>query len=279
VGIQILNYFEQFIDKNYQRLKTTDNLYKYKIQTIELINLLRLNDDLQDELSKVALNSKKFERFEEANAYVFERIEIIRRIFDEIEDIVCEIDYKHQRFMNTTITRYQYLQNQDKNYVGNLLSLIKCFSVSPEETVEAINNYSILYEPTIFRDESLYKTSKVSNFEEGLLEVEEESTDTEEQIKIINELNAQLYSTEKIESYLSTVISGNRIEAKYVPLNDDQDFYNIIRAFNYMDSNSDFSITAEEGFIETDKHRISNFNATKKEVQRSEHNRDVSIAK
>ena len=180
IETQILEYFSQFIDKNYQRLKTSDNLYKFKLKTEMMINEVYINEKIRDILIE------EFERKDgsrdAAINYVYGQLRMVQGIFAEMSDRIREIDSTHNRYLNTAYQRYKYLQTQDDNYIGNLTTLIQILSKRSDETIEMISRSIPFFECNVFQDESIYKPRRKRKFSSSVLEIcETDSTDLSEE--------------------------------------------------------------------------------------------------
>lgn len=272
IGEHFVDYCNNFIDRNYQKLKTTENLYKYRIQILKKISSLYENEQIQEDMAKLILEKNDFENINEANDFIFNKISRIKNIFESIEDKIINVDRKHSRYIKTTISKYDYLKNQDKTYLGNLVSVLGKLSESEDNKVEDLIQSKInLINTTIIKDESIFKSNtRKKNFENDLLTIDIEDTQIEEiehKINTIKTLNEQKYSTKHIEEFIDKYKNRTSNE-----VNEHQYFYDLLMAFNYAKNNKKYEVVETEKEINNDLFKLPYFEIKEKNKKEKEEN-------
>ena len=130
---QLLNEYKlSIIDKAYFYMKTNDNPTKYKSKYIEECHKIR-DEEIY---SKNAIEQiKKEEEVGEDKAIeIFEHImEELEDSFEQIINIIYEIDYKNTRYISVAIEKIRILMNHDKNIEGQLLYILKNYHLLEEQ--------------------------------------------------------------------------------------------------------------------------------------------------
>lgn len=130
---QLLNEYKlSIIDKAYYYMKTNDNPTKYKSKYIEECHKIRDEEIYY----KNAIEQIKIEEKvdEEKATEIFENIiEELENSFEQIIDIISEIDDKNTRYISVAIEKVRILMNHDKNIEGQLLHILKNYQLLEEQ--------------------------------------------------------------------------------------------------------------------------------------------------
>ena len=118
------NYTKEVIDKSYHRLKTSENISKYRPRIIE-----KLKEDLDNNefIQSVANFYKEDREIDDINAAILLVKGIIREIieaFEEFDDIMEEIDNKNTKYIKSAVTRAKFLLNNSKDITGNIKNIL-----------------------------------------------------------------------------------------------------------------------------------------------------------
>ncbi len=221
-------YVEEIVKKKYHILKTSDNFYLYKTDIKRWITAMREDTEWLEQMSAKSGQSMTV-------ADIVSRLDQIERGFDDIEHRIANMDKEHSRYIRATVTRLNYLLNQEDNMKGLVIQLLNNLSQTedPEEKIKEVGNRMNLSQLTIISEKSLYKRRKPkANFTENLEPDEEPVELTKEEILNLNRLKNR-YSRKEIESYISVNMINGRMEVKEDTINSDEDFEKIILAYDY----------------------------------------------
>ncbi len=221
-------YVEEIVKKKYHILKTSDNFYLYKTDIKRWITAMREDTEWLEQMSAKSGQSMTV-------ADIVSKLDQIERGFDDIEHRIANMDKEHSRYIRATVTRLNYLLNQEDNMKGLVIQLLNNLSQTedPEEKIKEVGNRMNLSQLTIISEKSLYKRRKPkANFTENLESDEEPVELTKEEILNLNRLKNR-YSRKEIESYISGNMINGRMEVKEDTINSDEDFEKIILAYDY----------------------------------------------
>lgn len=128
-----LDKYRSAVLANYHRLKTVDNLYKWRGEILH-----RLDTIERDELALAAASRWYGEQHQldsaTAAARVHEDLSVTRQQFDSLPDITDDIDVRNARFSGIALRKLMYLLRQDRRTEGELQRIIDAVS-SPEAPV------------------------------------------------------------------------------------------------------------------------------------------------
>lgn len=120
----LVNYKVELVDQAYSRLKTSDNVNKYKLFIIKKLEEYQQNPVVIDIISReylVAANNNP----ELAKVRANKKIDDMIDIYNSLEYIIDEIDRKNKVYVNSTIAKIKFLLNDDQNIIGKLNSILR----------------------------------------------------------------------------------------------------------------------------------------------------------
>lgn len=225
------NYTINIVDKSYHRLKTENNLYKYRQKIMSMVNQIRFDEKLQDEIIDFAISRKSYNSREEAFESIRESIDNIKNVFDNIEKNITNIDIRHRRYVNTAVARVQYLQTRDKDLKDNLLRLLKQLS-KDDSVVEEISKEIKIKDTRVFNGDRSFRMpperKKYNNEEEKV--TRHKPMDIEE---IKSRIILPKYKVKDIEDFALSLVKSNITKVSDIDYVDDDIFDKLLLAYDY----------------------------------------------
>lgn len=121
---RLVQYKSELFDLTYAKIKTSDNINKYRLAIVEKLESFQ-NDDKTMHL--IALDY--LPRFKNDEALALKKanrdIDEIIDVFNSIDDIVSEIDLKNKTYINSTIGKVKFLLAEEDNVIGKLNTILK----------------------------------------------------------------------------------------------------------------------------------------------------------
>lgn len=119
------DYKLEVLDKAYHRLKTADNVSRYRPKIIE-----RVQDWLHDPLwvSDVVNHELRMERTageEQARNEIYRKLETILQVYLGLDDLLEEIDRRNSQYAAASLRQVEYILSSGKNTEGQLLEILK----------------------------------------------------------------------------------------------------------------------------------------------------------
>lgn len=221
-------YVEEIVKKKYHILKTSDNFYLYKNDIKRWIGSMREDIEWLDQMSR--RSGQKV-----TAADIAEKLDQIERGFDDIEHRIANMDKEHSRYIRATVTRLNYLLNQEDNMKGLVIKLLNHLSKAEdqEEAIKETGNRMNLSLMSIFSEMSLYKKRRArSVFKENLIPEEEPAELTMEEILNLNRLKNR-YGRKEIESYIEAHMEEGRMVVREDTVRSPEEFEKLILAYDY----------------------------------------------
>jgi hypothetical protein len=241
-------YTQDIIDKGYHRLKTSDNVSKFRPKIIDRLEEFKRSKIFLDEVSKQNVEMEKHKSYEEALEDAMLKLNSIIYAFENMDDVINEIDRKNSQYIRASLARMKYLLNSSKDLGGQVTEILK-YMVSQVEK----NNYDIKEDsldeveelfsffPQSFIDErSIYTATEAKpafnpqnlNDKKALTKEERES-----KINDIKERNRIRMSRENIDKYVLQILKDKKvINASSLPVQDVKDYIKIIYILIYSKS-------------------------------------------
>jgi hypothetical protein len=120
----LVNYKVELVDQAYHRLKTSDNINKYKLEIVKRLESYQQNPLVMDMIAREYLQQAGG-NFELAKARANKKIDDMIDIYNSLSAIIDEIDKKNKVYVNSTIAKIKFLLNDDENIIGKLNSILK----------------------------------------------------------------------------------------------------------------------------------------------------------
>jgi hypothetical protein len=241
MDLAFTGYAQDIIDKGYHRLKTSDNVSKFRPRIIEKL----------EEINKVAAQS--LENDSEGNLdLVIEGVILnlnnVISAFENLDSIIEEIDRKNTQYIRASLARIKYLLNSSRDLTGQITDILKYvvsrvdeddLDIKLDSLIETDEIYSFF--PQSFIDEkSLYTQSEAKpDFNPENLDNENalSKEEREKKIKETREKNKNRLSRENIDKFVLSFLRDREVlNASSLPLKDARDFVKIIYISIYSKS-------------------------------------------
>lgn len=243
-------YVQEVVQKKYHILKTSDNFYIYKADIKRWLGRMREDGEWlsgicsrsmrRGRIGAQAADPRNLEaemqkRQGEMEAEVLEKLDLIDRGFDDIEHRIANMDKEHSKYVRATVSRLNYLLNEDDDMKGLVIQLLNRLAASDrrESMIAAIGERMNLSQVDILSNQSLYKRRrKKADFQEGLTEEEAQQELSREELLGLNKMKKR-YSQKQIEEFIASQMEGGMFQATADTVQDREDFEKLILAYDY----------------------------------------------
>ncbi len=120
----LVNYKVELVDQAYHRLKTSDNINKYKLEIIKKLESYQQNPLIMEFIAREYLPQAN-QNMALAKARANKKIDDMIDIYNSLSSIIDEIDKKNKVYVNSTIAKIKFLLNDDENIIGKLNQILK----------------------------------------------------------------------------------------------------------------------------------------------------------
>lgn len=233
------NYTKEVIDKSYHRLKTSENISKYRPRIIEKLREDLDNNEFIESAAQFYKEDREIEDINDAIILVKEIINNIIEAFEEFDDIMEEIDTKNTKYIKAAVTRAKFLLNNSKDITGNIKNILSYVNAQYKELelnlskdyLEEITAIFTLYSYNYIDENSLYianegkKSFKPNKLEKVTISEEERNKKLQE----FKDKQEKQYSIKKVNSIVLNMLEGREyFNTSEIDVNNIDDFIEII---------------------------------------------------
>lgn len=123
----LMLYKTELIDNAYAKLKTGDNINKYRLSIVNRLEEYEHNEHILYTLCEDY--KKKYYRLEDPSKKVFHDIDDVVDVFNSLDSFISEIDYKNKKYIDSTIGKIKFLLSEDDNVIGKLNTILKYIKI------------------------------------------------------------------------------------------------------------------------------------------------------
>lgn len=240
-------YAQDIIDKGYHRLKTSDNVSKFRPRIIERLEEIRKDSEFIQLVCKQNLEMDKASSSEDAFEKVIYALNETINAFYNIDIIIDEIDRKNFQYIRASLTRVKYLLNSSRDLSGQVNEIFKYVVNMVEnnnldiksEVIEEISELFSFFPQSFIDEKSLYTSTEgkqafvSQSIEKGVITKEER----EKRILELKEKNKNRMSRDNIDKYVLQILGDRKTtNASMLPLNDMNDYIKLIYIIVYSRS-------------------------------------------
>ena len=227
-------YVEQIVRKKYHILKTSDNFYLYKTDIKRWLSEMRQNLPW---LEQVCEKNRQFRGTDIQVEDLLQQLELIDRGFDDIEHRIMNMDKEHTKYIQATVTRLNYLLNQEDNVKGLVIGLLNHLSEAEGDArdvdTERIGRRMNLSQLTVISEKSLYKRRQSKQDFTDSLEAEEEHQElSREEILKMNKIKNR-YSHKQIEAFVLEKMEQGTLQVDEKTVASEEEFEKLVLAYDY----------------------------------------------
>lgn len=276
MSLQFNDYEQNIIDKGYHRLKTSDNVSKFRPRIIDKLDKLSKNADFIKQVCHQLVEMEKIESLDEAYNSVRNSLNDTIYAISHIDEIISEIDRKNSQYLRASLSRLKYFLNSTKDLEGQINIILKYITENYKKNDFDLNNDYLeeiisligVYPQSFIDEKSLYvsnegkKTFKPQKLKERLLTKQER----EKRINIFKEKNKERLSKTNINQYVMELLKEREVmNASFIPIKNIMDFIKIIYIRVYATSKLvSYKIKKLDSVIKIEGFQFNDFEIWKK---------------
>ena len=257
------DYKKEIIDRSYHRLKTSDNVSRYRPKIVSRISKWYNDDKWVTEIGSQEVKRERFKNIDDAKADIYRRLDFIRQSYQNIDNLLDEIDRRNSQYADASFMQLKYMLNTSRNIEGQILEILKYLAeliISKESgrldlLPEMMERLFSIYSQAFFDMDSLYKPRDAARIHvpEQLNYVEISEEKKKEAIIKIKEKMQNRMVREKINEHIMDKLGDkDSITAQEMGIECLDDFLKLIYAAVYSRSKLvDYTMVFEGGHVET----------------------------
>lgn len=262
------DYKNNFFDKSYYLLKTTESIPKYKVYILKYLRDILTSDPIMEKLADQLVELKKRPEFTKEFAFqVLEhRIQAIRDYFTSLENLISEIDIRNERYIGATTAKFLYLTNRSDDIEGIFNRAFDLILNEPNREIDTTKIFNLIQARNLDH-ESLYK-ERVLRMEAKAAEMELDAEFPFEKYELVQAsmLKQTDFGMTEIDKYVQFHLAGRpEMQAKTLPLGTEVEYVKLILIFLYSNSSQvNFRVELGEEKVDINGIRFKDFKIYKK---------------
>lgn len=266
------DYKAEILDRSYHRLKTSDNVSRYRPKIVDRINQWYNDENWVQEAAVQEVQRRRQGELtiEEARELIYGRLDFIRQTYLNLDQLLEEIDRRNSQYASASLLQIQYRLNSSQNLEGQILSLLQYLAKlrteqaarGDDDLPEAMNGLFSLYSQSYLDEKSLYTPRRAARQHQPAEVVEAVTVDERVRTQRVAELQARLaekLTRDKINRYvLEKLGEREMIRAEELGIEAMEDYLKLIYTAVYgrsqrVDYRVEYSgprVTAAEGAFE-----------------------------
>ena len=239
----ILDSFElynaQIISKSYYRLKTSDNISRFRQDIYSALDRIIFDEKIRKKAVAGYIEVKSLGDTllleSEASDMLASEIQEIRRNFDRLDDIIHDIDEKNRIYMRTALNRARFLLSAGNNIEGKINLILKSLSSVDDfdlDSILLVNDIFAAFPQRFISDESLRAVPQYKKLGSisTIRKVNVVSEDVKQvRIAEIREKQKNQITPKKINQFVLELLGDkDRIRVSEIPVTEIKDFFRVI---------------------------------------------------
>lgn len=236
-----IDHYKGAVLANYHRLKTVDNLYKWRDEILERLNAILCDDSTLDTAARFYGEQFSLDA-ESTRAAVIRDLRILRTQFETLPATTEEIDARNARFSGVALRKLMYLLRQDRRVEAQLQFLIDRLATEDCPTLDFD-----IYRCELLGDDFLYTPPKRKAVAEAQPLPRRPPVDEAALRKKVLPRLANPFSRSHIEKYVLALLAERRaVSVSELDLTGDSDYVRMIYIMAYgLDQKSPYRFVPE----------------------------------
>jgi len=118
------DYKKEIIDRSYHRLKTSDNVSRYRPRIIKKINGWLGDPAWVNRAADLDVRRDRYPDRESAKKELYRKMDYIRQAYLTMDSLLEEIDRRNTQYANASFLQLKYILNSSKNVEGQLMDIL-----------------------------------------------------------------------------------------------------------------------------------------------------------
>lgn len=263
---KLIDYNKEIYEPTYTKLKTSDNINKYRLNIVNKLEDLSLNKEAMETITLSYMY--KFKNHDAALSRANRDIDEIIDVFNSLDEFISGIDYKNKTYINSTIGKIKFLLNEEDNIIGKLNGILKYVKNMNKlgKTDKAMNDIkSVVNINTVkgYSESSLYTPrGKYERANNNIIDLDRFDISGIDLDQILGKKSN--YSKELVEDFLWSHMKTNELCASDF-LNENSTFDDVVMCIYILlySSENNIAVYKLSDTISNDNFSISNFKIVK----------------
>lgn len=236
-------YKELIMDRIYHPLKTMDSVPRYKIPIMKILSDWLSDSGIRQKMAEQAIQRGKYITADDAMEDILYRINEISDIYEDLDDMLAEIDRKRTAYTRASMEKMRYLLTTDRSIKGKLVGILSAAASDREKWSEILADNVNLFRQSYIDEKSPYVKPNRMRRKEGkplaLAAIDENIGD--QAFKDFLKKAKKQYSHSKIMAFMTDLMKDKYVlNSNEIRLANDDEFVMLVLATLKKDENGVF---------------------------------------
>ncbi|NLY97672.1 MAG: hypothetical protein GX082_09640 [Clostridiaceae bacterium] len=236
-------YKELIMDRIYHPLKTMDSVPRYKIPIMKILSDWLSDSGIRQKMAEQAIQRGKYITADDAMEDILYRINEISDIYEDLDDMLAEIDRKRTAYTRASMEKMRYLLTTDRSIKGKLVGILSAAASDREKWSEILADNVNLFRQSYIDEKSPYVKPNRMGRKEGkplaLAAIDENIGD--QAFKDFLKKAKKQYSHSKIMAFMTDLMKDKYVlNSNEIRLANDDEFVMLVLATLKKDENGVF---------------------------------------
>ena len=261
----LIDYKVELVDKAYHRLKTSDNVNKYRLEIVNKLDSFLADPAIMEQIA-IAYRAR-YANLDDAYRRASRDLTEMIDIFNSLDEMITEIDAKNKTYINSTIGKIEFLLKDDNNIPGKINMILKHISnmhkkgkvdtaVNLVQPIFRLCSYKSINEASLYTPRGAYSKPEPQRL-----------VDTHSDImNIASEFfreNETVYTEENVLKFVDQRMVKNILQASAYITEESgiEDILMLVYSLIYANSNDDvkYTITQLDNYVENSRFKFNDF--------------------
>ena len=261
----LIDYKVELVDKAYHRLKTSDNVNKYRLEIVNRLDSFLADPVIMEQIA-IAYRAR-YNNLDDAYRRASRDLNEMIEIFNSLDEMITEIDSKNKTYINSTIGKIEFLLKDDNNIPGKINVILKHISdmhkkgkvdsaVTMVQPIFRLCSYKSVNESSLYTPRGAYSKPLPQRLVDSHNDI----------MGIASEFfkeNETIYTEDNVLNFVNQNMVKNILQASAL-INDEStidDILMLVYSLIYANSNDEvkYSVTKLDNLVETDRFKFHDF--------------------
>ena len=261
----LIDYKVELVDKAYHRLKTSDNVNKYRLEIVNRLDAFLCDPAIMEQIS-IAYR-QRYANYDDAYRRASRDLTEMIDIFNSLDEMITEIDAKNKTYINSTIGKIEFLLKDDNNIPGKINIILKHISTMHKKgkVDSAINmvqpifrlcSYKSVNEASLYSPRGAYSKPEPQRLVDTHVDI----------MGVASEFfreNETIYTEDNVLKFVDEKMVKNILQASSL-INDEstiEDILMLVYSLIYTNSNDEvkYTVTKLENLVESSRYKFNDF--------------------
>lgn len=226
-------YKELIMDRIYHPLKTMDSVPRYKVPIMKILSDWLSDFGIRQKMAEQAVQRGKYNIMDDAMDDIIRRINEINDIYEDLDEMLAEIDRKKTAYTRASMEKMRYLLTTDRSIKGKIAGILSVAAADQERWAEILVDNVNLFKQGYIDERSLYVKPNRTGRKEGKplgLEIIDENIGDKAFEDFLKKARKQ-YSYQKIMAFIKELMRDKHVlNSSEIRIANDDEFIMIVLA-------------------------------------------------